>query len=171
MKWSMELLFTCKNRDWGSASGSGFPISSFIFKILYLHPSIPFSTQASHCLLVTFQGISLSFCGLQLTSRESSSTACAVYRLTTWAAAIPGTLIGDSSVSNVWFPWLSSWQVRNEVMDMISLSHYESRGRKKFPEFVLSFSLWKFFENQALISKNRETLKWRNLESNGSELS
>lgn len=64
MKWSMELLFTCKNRDWGSASGSGFPISSFIFKILYLHPSIPFSTQASHCLLVTFQGISLSFCGL-----------------------------------------------------------------------------------------------------------
>ena len=148
MKWSMELLFTCKNRDWGSASGSGFPISSFIFKILYLHPSIPFSTQASHCLLVTFQGISLSFCCLQLTSRESSSTACAVYRLTTWAAAIPGTLIGDSSVSNVWFPWLSSWQVRNEVMDMISLSHYESRGRKNSQNLSCHFRYGNFLRTK-----------------------
>ena len=47
---------------------------------------------------------------LSHTSREISSAAWAVYRLITWAAAIPGTLIGDSSVSNMWFPWLSSWK-------------------------------------------------------------
>lgn len=43
------------------------------------------------------------------TSKDSSSAAWAMYLLITWAAAIAGTLIDDSSWTSRWFPLLSIW--------------------------------------------------------------
>ena len=42
-----------------------------------------------------------------VTSKVSSSGAWAVYRLVTWAAAMAGTLMEDSSDTSRWFPLLS----------------------------------------------------------------